>query len=296
MYLSIPGSSHAWRRVPEAFDWSQASLSPAQLLPGVPTCLPQEIPVHVDLYRTINVQHQGDMQGQHVQMPYSQCLASTNNTGYHGPLIAADLEGHVCLPTTANDLGSAPRTVNRSVNPTNLAAAGDGIGPRAVGPRLECNMAPYLEVPKEGDMPVSANYGIGFSIPYIRRTKTGRRAPVCGPPQTFEGHPDVLTARLADEGADPDAVDLIRRVIFVDEVTEGALTAPIKSRELSLKYGGVRKKWQLLLQVTNTEPGVKSHCCRLCPLERRPEYKNASDGLRHLKRDHFGICVECEYW
>ncbi len=148
----------------------------------------------------------------------------------------------------------------------------------------------------QGDTPISANDAVGLSVPYVRRTKTGRRAPVCGPPQTFEGHPLILATRLAGEGADPGAVDLIRDVIFVGGVTGEALTAPIKSRELSLKYGGVRKMWQLLLQVTERAPCAKSHCCRLCPQERRPEYKNAVDGLRHLKRDHFGMSVACQYW
>ena len=106
----------------------------------------------------------------------------------------------------------------------------------------------------------------------------------------------MLATRLADEGADPDAVDLIRSVIFVAEVTEEAITAPIQSRELSLKYGGVKKMWQLLLQVTDISPDATSYCCRLCPKEQRPEYKNAADNLRHLKRDHFGISVACQYW
>ncbi len=148
----------------------------------------------------------------------------------------------------------------------------------------------------QGDTPIPANDGVGFSVPFVRRTKTGRRAPVCGPPQTFEGCPDILATRLADEGADTDAVDLIRDVIFVGTVTEGALTAPINSRELSFKYGGVKKMWQLLLKVTDIAPGAKNYCCRLCPQERRPEYKNAVDVLRHLKRDHFGMAVACQYW
>ena len=200
------------------------------------------------------------------------------------------------MPTHSDGLGGVPGTVDEFMNTANRAAVVERVGPWGIDPGLGCDAAPYLGVMKKGDMPISANYGIGLSFPYIRRTKTGRRAPVCGPPQTFEGRPDVLATRLAGEGADPGAVDLIRRVIFVAEVTEEALSAPIESRELSLKYGGVRRKWQLLLKVIDVGPGAKSYCCRLCPQERRPEYKNAADSLRHLKRDHFGISVACQYW
>ncbi len=199
------------------------------------------------------------------------------------------------MPTFESNIGSVPRTVDGFMDTGNQAEDVGRAG-RAINPCSGCDMAPYLGLMEEGDMPISANYGIGFSFPYIRRTKTGRRAPVCGPPQPFEGCPDILATRLADEGADPDAVDLIRRDIFEGEVTEEALKAPIKSRELSLKYGGVRRKWQLLLQVTVIAPDGKSYCCRLCPQERRPEHKYAADGLRHLKRDHFGMAVACQYW
>jgi len=295
-YPFVPGSSYTWDRVPEACGWPRAHLSPAQLLREVPPSLPPKIPVPVEPYRVTNLQNQGDMHIQHVQMPYSLCLPSPTNAGYHHAVTATDPERHACLTTFRNDLGSVPGTADGFMNPANLAAAVDLVRPWAIDTRLGCNVAPYFRVPKMGDMPISANYWIGLSIPYIRRTRTGRRAPVSGPPQTFEGRPDVLATRLADEGADPDAVDLIRRVIFVTGVTEDALTAPIKSHELSLRHGGVRKKWQLLLQVTDMARGAKSYCCRLCPEERRPEYKKSADGLRHLKRDHFGISVACQYW
>ena len=87
--------------------------------------------------------------------------------------------------------------------------------------------------PPAGRPPAKA----GFSA------RSGRRAPVGGPPQRFESILDVLLARLEAEGADPDAIDPLRHVIFVGQVTGGALTAPITSRELSLKYGGVKTMW-----------------------------------------------------
>ena len=283
--------------VPEAYDWSRASLSLSHLPPEVSPPLLQETPVLVDPYRPTDAQLQGDMQSQHAQMPYSHRLASSNDAVYYPPPTATDLQWHRCMPTFGSNIGSVPGAVDGYLNTGNQAEVVERAG-RAIDPRSGCDMAPYLGLMETGDTHISANYGIGFSFPYIRRTKTGRRAPVRGPPQTFEGCPDILARRLADEGADPDAVDLIRRDIFVGEVTEEALTAPIESRELSLKYGGVRKKWQLLLQVTDIapEPDSKSYCCRLCPQELRPEHKYAADGLRHLKRDHFGMAVACQYW
>ena len=217
------------------------------------------------------------------------------DTGYHFPLTAKVPEWHACTATVEIDIGSIPGRVDRFMNMANRADEVERIG-LAIDSRVGCDVTPYLGLMKKGDIPTSANYGMGFSFPYIRRTRTGRRAPVYGPPQAFEGLPDMLATRLAGEGADPDAVDLIRHDIFVGEVKEEALTAPIESRELPLKYGGVRRKWQLLLQVTEVAPGAKSYCCRLCPQELRPEYKNAADGLRHLKRDHFGMSVACQYW
>ena len=235
------------------------------------------------------------MQNQNAQIPCFHCLAFANDAGYHPPLAETDLERHGCTPTFESNIGSIPETVDGFRNTANQAEVVERVG-QAIDRCLECDMAPYLGLMKKVDVPISANYGMGFSIPYIRRTRTGRRAPVCGPPQPFEGLPDILATRLAGEGADPDAVDLIRHEIFVGEVTVEALTAPIESRELSLKYGGVRRKWHLLLQVTEIAPGAKSYCCRLCPQERRPEYKKATYGLRHLKRDHFGMSVACQYW
>ena len=276
------------------FGWSRASPFPAQQLPEAPPPLPQGVLVPVGPYKGTNTQYQWDTQGQHVQMSYLCCLASANGAGYHSAATATDLEHHEYPPTLMNGLGSVLGTVDWSMNPPNPAPAVDQVGPWAIDPSSGCDMAPCSEETSAEGRP--AKYDTRFSVPYTRRTRTGRRAPTSGPPQTFEDVPEVLAARLITEGADSDAVDLVRRVIFVDEVTERALSAPIKSRDLSLKYGGVRRKWQLLLQVTEIAPGAKSYCCRLCPQQRRPEYKNAVDGLRHLKRDHFGFSVACQYW
>jgi len=182
------------------------------------------------------------------------------------------------------------------MNIENRATGAERVGPWTIDRRSGCDMAPYLGVMTEGDRNISSKYGTGINFPYIRRTKTGRRAPVSVSPQAFEGSPDILAARLASEGADPGVVDLIHRVIFVAGVTEGALTAPIKSRDLSLKNGGAKRMWHLLLKATDIGPGEKSYCCQLCAEEHRPEYKNVVDGLRHLKRDHFGMSVACQYW
>ena len=143
--------------------------------------------------------------------------------------------------------------------------------------------------------PSAVPSGQRASAPDIRRTRTGRRA-VSRPPQAYEGDTHVLTYRLLNEGADPDVVDIIRYSIFGLRVTERALKAPIESRELSLRHGGVKLNWHLLLQVKKATAGNQSYCCRVCPPERRPEYKNAPDALRHLERDHFGLSVVCQYW
>ena len=227
-------------------------------------------------------------------MSYPRYLASTVNGRDHGPATATGQDHHEYPPAVIDNLGGTPGTVGWFMNPETLSVAADRVDHWAIDLSLGCNMAPRVEVMRVQGLP--ADYTLGSNAPYTRRTKTGRRANVSGPPQIFEGSPYVLATRLAYEGADPDAVDLIRCVIFVVEVTEKALTAPIKSRKLSLKYGGVRRNWHLLLQVIEIAGGVKSYCCRLCPQERRPEYKNAADGLRHLKRDHFGMSVACQYW
>jgi hypothetical protein len=289
MESSVPGSRYTWSRVPEAFGWPQTGPFPVQLLPGVPIHLPRETPVPVGPCESTNAQYQADVPRQHVHLSYPRDPASANNVGYHGPTTTTSLERSEYSPTFASGPGNVHQIVGGE--PMIRTAALDVVQPCAFD---RDNPSPQLEGLRAGEPPV--DYGTEFSVPYTRRTKTGRRAPVGGPPQTFEGNLEVLATRLIGEGADPIAVDLVRHVIFVAEVTEGALNAPIKSRQLSLKHGGVRKKWQLLLQVTEVVPGVKSHCCRLCPQERRPEYKNAVDGLRHLKRDHFGISVACWYW
>jgi len=234
-------------------------------------------------------------QNHHVQLPYSHSLAAAEEAGNYGTPTPIDL-GHLGYPPLfVKNFESVPGTDNTLLNLANPAPQVDQLGLWAIDPHGEGITAPNMgEVNNVGGPPV--NYGPGCSVPYTRRTKTGRRASIGGPPQAFEGHIDVLATRLTNEGADPDAVDLIRHVIFVAEVTEAALTAPVKSRQLSLKCGGVRKKWQLLLQEIEVVLGAKRYCCRLCPQEQRTEYRSNADGLRHLKRDHFGISIACKYW
>lgn len=293
--MSVLCDSYTWIKAPEAFGWPRGPPFPVQPLPKAPPSLQQETPVPAGPYKSTNTQYHSDTQSQHVQMSCSCCLASANGVGYHGAATVTDLAGHKYPQTMMNGLGNVSGTVDWPMNPTNSRVAVDQVGLPSIDPSLSRNTTPWLEDMRAEERPAKYN-NTRLGVPYTRRTRSGRRAPVGGPPQRFESIPDVLLARLDAEGADPDAIDLLRHVIFVGQVTEEALTAPIKSSELSLKYGGVKTMWQLLFQVTKMAPGSNSFCCRLCPQERRPEYKNAIDGLRHLKRDHFGISVACQYW
>ena len=274
----------------EVFSVSGAPPVPMQAMPEMPSPLPQDGPLRVSPYRSASEPYQGN-ESPHAHMSYPRDFAFAHNVGYQSPTVATRPE---YPPTTVKNIGSVPEATHTFLNVANSVPAADRIGVWAIDSRFESNVAPHIEVTNTVDIP--ANYGIGFTFPYIRRTKTGRRAPVSAPPQVFESDPNVLAYRLISEGADPDVVDILRHWIFVPKVTEQALKAPIESRELSMKYGGVRVKWQLLLQVTEASPGDQSYCCRLCPPERRPEYKNAPDAFRHLKRDHFGLSVACQYW
>ena len=259
-------------------------------MPEMPSPLPQDGQLYGSPYRSSSEPYQGN-ESPHAHMSSPRDLAFTSYVGSEGPTVATHPE---YPPTTVGNIGSVPEATDRFLNVANSVPAADRIGAWAIDPRFESNEAPHLGVENMVDIP--ANYGVGFTFPYIRRTKTGRRAPVSAPPQVFESDPNVLAYRLISEGADPDVVDILLRWIFVPNVTEQALKAPIESRELSMRYGGVKVKWQLLLQVTEAVPGDQSYCCRLCPPERRPEYKNAPDAFRHLKRDHFGLSVACQYW
>jgi hypothetical protein len=262
-----------------------------QPLPEMPSPLLQDGQVLVSPYGSTSASHQ-DNKSPHAHISYPCDLAFASNVGSQGPTTAT---GPEYPPATMGNLESSPEVADRFLNFADPVLAADCIGASAIDPHFKSNAAPHLGVANMVD--ITSNYGRRFTLPYIRRTTTGRRAPVSAPPQDFEGDPEVLAFRLIREGADPDAVDIIRRWIFVPNVTEQALRAPIKSRELSLRHGGVKLNWQMLLQVTEeAASGEQSYCCRLCPPERRPEYKNAPDGLRHLKRDHFGLSVACQYW
>lgn len=279
-------SSYTWGGVPRAFGWPRASPLPPQLLPEVPSP-PQETPVSFGPYRGTSVSHQGNMQRPHLHISYCGGVAAAKNVAIHGPITATDPKFLIYSQATVGNFEYVFGAVDDVMNPANA-----GLGRRLDhGPHLGNNITPYL-----GVIDIPANYGMNINVLYTRRTRTGRRAPVSAPPQAFEGDPDVLAVRLIDEGADPEVVNIMRRWIFVLKVTEQALEAPIESRELSSRHGGIKVKWRLLLQVTEGTTGEQSYCCRLCPLERRPEYKNAPDVLRHLKRDHFGFSVACQYW
>jgi hypothetical protein len=286
----MSGNSCIWGRGSEVFNMPRASPAAVQPPPEMPSPLPQDGPVAVSPYGSAIASLQED-KSPHAHMLYSHMLAFANDAGNQGPTTATRPE---YPPAIVDNIESVPEAAQNFANPANPAPAADRIGAWAIEPYVESNMAQHLGVANMVD--ISATYGVRFNLPYVRRTKTGRRAPVSAPPQTFEGDPDTLASRLIDEGVDPDVVDIIRRWIFVHKVTEQALKAPIESRDLSLKYGGVRVMWQLLLQEIEVTPGEPSYCCRLCPLVHRPEYKNATDVLRHLKRDHFGLSIACQYW
>lgn len=284
------GDSCTWSGGSEVFSLSQALPVPMQPLPEMPPPLPQDGGAHVTPYTSTSALRQSN-NSSHAHLSYPCRLAFASNAGNEDPTTATCPE---YPPATMGNLEGVPEAADRFLGLATPALAADRIGAWAIDPHFKSNVAPYPGVANMVDIPV--NCGMSFPFPYIRRTKTGRRAPVSGPPQAFEGDPDVLAFRLISEGADPDVVDIIRRWIFVPNVTEEALRARIESRELSLKHGGVKLNWQLLLQVIEETPSGQSHCCRLCPPERRPEYKNAADVLRHLKRDHFGLSVACQYW
>lgn len=279
-----------WSRSSEVFSLSKAPPVLVQPLPEMPSSHAQDGSLLVSPYRSTSEPHQGN-ESPHAHMSYPRGLVFASNVENQVPTVATYSE---YPPTAVGNLGCVAEVADRPLNLASSAPAADRIGAWVIDPRFESNVGQYLGVKKMVDIP--ASYGMRFTLPYIRRTKTGRRAPVSAPPQAFEGDADVLAFRLISEGADPDVVDILRRWIFVPKVTEQALRAPIESRELSLRHGGVKVKWQLLLQVTEAVPGDQSYCCRLCPPERRPEYKNAPDALRHLKRDHFGLSVACQYW
>jgi hypothetical protein len=270
--------------------WSQLSPVPAQPLPEVL----QNIAIPVGLCGSNNASCQGHAQISHVPVSYRHGLAPTDSVGNYGPVTAADIARPVCPPAISGDLGSMFGAVNRFTSPANPVAAVNPLYPRAIDPRLGISIAPQWGVTNVVDVP--ANYRRRINVPYIRRTKTGRKAPVSAPPQAFEDNPNALAVRLINEGADPEAVDIMLRWIFAFEVTEEALRAPIESRELSLQHGGIKAMWQMLLQMTEAVSGEQNYCCRLCPLEYRPEYKNEVDVLRHFKRDHFGFSVACQCW
>ena len=138
------------------------------------------------------------MQSQRAQVPYSHCLASANDAGYHLPPTATDLQWHRRVTIFDSSIENVPGTVDGFMNTGNQAEVVERAG-WAIDLRSGCDMAPYLGLIEKGDISISANYGIEFSFPYIRRTKTGRRAPICGPPQAFEGCSDILTTRLAEQ-------------------------------------------------------------------------------------------------
>ena len=116
------------------------------------------------------------------------------------------------------------------------------------------------------------------------------------PPQTYEGDVFKLYTRLICEGADIDTAGVLHDVIFAGGVTIEALMAPIRTREMSLAYGGATKMWQLLLQTREMAPGKDNHFCLLCPVGNRRAYKYGRDVVRHFNKEHFGFGFPCGVW
>jgi hypothetical protein len=112
------------------------------------------------------------------------------------------------------------------------------------------------------------------------------------PPPPFENDIATLCARLLAEGADPHYVELLRRKVFTNEISNDALMAPTRpSNQLSGKRW-TEKAWHLLVEQT----GSFAYSCRLCPQNERRQYKDNRNVLRHLRKDHFGLALVCECW
>jgi len=126
----------------------------------------------------------------------------------------------------------------------------------------------------------------GTSTP--RGVPPGRAQMPKSPTVPYEADIDILATRLLDEGAPPATIEVLRKQVFNNGITERALTAKFIQREPSTNHSRVKRKYLLLL-----EHSSKGYRCRLCPQDRPVKYKNSQDSLRHLRKVHFGLALIC---
>src|SRR5258706_1367420 len=109
------------------------------------------------------------------------------------------------------------------------------------------------------------------------------------PPVPYELDINTVAARLLNEGARPATVEVLRTQVFNNGINERALKAKFIHMEQSTNHSRVKRKYLLLL-----EHSPKGYCCLLCPQDCPVKYKNAQDSLRHLRKDHFGLALDCQ--
>jgi hypothetical protein len=114
------------------------------------------------------------------------------------------------------------------------------------------------------------------------------------PAATFDADVTQVQARCAGGDGDPAAIELLP-VIFVEGITEKALTRQLTSGEAFDYHGGrPGQVYRVLLRFDGEE---KRFHCRLCAIDAdEGGWKHAKDALRHLKRDHFGLGTQCDRW
>ena len=261
------------------------------MIPESPFATPSGASIHVDPHMNVNILYQVDPQAFLVPMVHPAFVDATTSHA-HGAGTTPEQPGFAQVFTQGLVNGLVPVD-----QPMNAAVPMGGVGLVDAGPMVPFHSGNALPEAVETRIGgASTHYGTHAGFPSIRRTKTGRRAPVRSPPRTVEANLGVLCTRLLAEGADIQAVKFVSEVIFVREVSEEALMAPIDTHEGWIEYGGATKVWQLLLEMKEAMPGETSYCCRLCPEARRPAYKYSRDAVRHFKKDHFGFAVTCIYW
>ena len=115
------------------------------------------------------------------------------------------------------------------------------------------------------------------------------------PSVEYELDPEKLRNRCRKQGGKDFAVAWLSE-IFVDGVTMGALVRPLTMLEvdaMALRLPGF-KPAQGYDGFLERSDGIFS--CGLCPDERRVNWKNKKDSLRHLRKFHFGLADCCVKW
>jgi len=113
------------------------------------------------------------------------------------------------------------------------------------------------------------------------------------PAATFDANVIQVQARCSGAGGDPAVIGLLPAV-FVGGITQKALIRPLTSSEARDYHGGrTGQVYRILLRVNED----KRFYCRLCAIgDDEGGWKHAKDALRHLKRDHFGLGMQCDRW